>query len=206
MRQNARTQFYGMGAMAAGLAPAMASRRWATPSTVRMPAISNAGGAGNGGGTPPPPRPALPRRNDGKGPLLPIVHPNFTSTRTKEDVTQQMAMKVSNTLVANPALIPQYLSAGQNRFSSRGFWAQRIVFGLAVENAIATGAAPTGMLIHTGHIRPYVRGGADFVGAPGTPWAGALIQITSVPGYDTHVEKSAPETIWGLYPSLLKPF
>ena len=50
MRQNARTQFYGMGAMAAGLAPAMASRRWATPSTVRMPAISNAGGAGKAAG------------------------------------------------------------------------------------------------------------------------------------------------------------
>ena len=75
------------------------------------------------------------------------------------------------------------------------------MFGNAVERALAEGSAPTGLILHTGDIRPAPRGGPDFIGARGTPYEGLLIQITTERGYYTHAEKSPPNTVWGLYPT-----
>jgi len=112
-------------------------------------------------------------------------------------------VRVAARLNANRAAVPNYLDHEWERQAWRSGvpWAMRIVFGNAVERALARGAAPTGLLIHTGDIRPFQRGGPDMIGAPGSPLEGLLFQATSEPGYWTHVDKSAPETIWGLYPT-----
>ncbi|MCX4791589.1 hypothetical protein OG369_37480 [Streptomyces sp. NBC_01221] len=144
---------------------------------------------------------AQPPKNPGEGKVhLPIVNPHFAD-HAPEAKFQQATVRVADRLRSNPATIPSHLTPGENRLSSLGPWAQRIVFGNAVERALANAVAPTGLLLHTGDIRPAPRGGPDFTGAPGTPYEGLQFQVTSERGYWTHVEKAAPETIWGLYPA-----
>jgi hypothetical protein len=147
------------------------------------------------------PPPAPPSNSSGGNRRLPIVNPHFTPSITIADAFQGATLKVSDRLNANRALIPNYLEPWQRRFASRGPWAERIVFGNAVEEALAIGTAPTGLLIHTGNIRPFLLGGPDFIGTGGTPYGGLLFQVTASPQYRDHFENSAPGTIFGVYPS-----
>jgi hypothetical protein len=139
-------------------------------------------------------------KDDGIGKRrLPIVNPHFSDNRPQDRI-QGATVAVATKLQNNKPLINNYLTPGESLFSGLGPWAQRIVFGNAVERALAEGSRPTGLLIHTGDIRPAPRGGPDLIGAPGTPYEGLLVQVTSEKGYWTHVGKAAPATVWGLYP------
>lgn len=152
-----------------------------------------------GSDKPPPPPPGPPPPS---GPRLPILNPHFEPSITPEDAFQGLTENVFSKLDANRALISDYLSPGELQLSSYGPWAQRIVFGNALERAMAEGAAPSGLLIHTGGIRPFLLGGADFVGAPGTGLAGQNFQLTTVGQYmrGNHVANSPAGTNFGLYP------
>jgi hypothetical protein len=137
--------------------------------------------------------------------LLQIANPHFTPTKTEAVVFQSFAERVAAQLQANPSLFSSYLSAGEQGFTARGFWAERIKFGNAVERAMADASAPSGLLIHTGEIRPFTLGGADFVGAPGSPLEGLRFQVTSVAGFEWHFLNSPEGTIFGIYPPYARP-
>jgi RHS repeat-associated protein len=158
-------------------------------------AFAGKGGGSGGSGTPPSPPPPSGRR-------LPIVNPHFEPTISPEDAFQGLTMNVYSKLNANRPLIADNLTLSQQQFSTAGKWAERIVFGNALENAMAKGAAPTGLLTHTGGIRPFLLGGADFTGAPGTPYAGLNFQLTTEKQYmrGYHVLNSPEGTLFGLYP------
>ena len=131
---------------------------------------------------------------------LPIVNPHFTPTKSAADVFQGFTENVAGRLQANPRLFSKYLSPSEQRFVSRGLWAERIKFGNAVERAMAETSEPSGLLIHTGEIRPYNLGGADFVGARGTAFEGLEFQVTSENGFGSHFANSPEGTIFGIYP------
>ncbi|MFC7761074.1 hypothetical protein ACFQY4_25865 [Catellatospora bangladeshensis] len=121
--------------------------------------------------------------------------------RPVQEVFQGATDLVDAKLRPNPTLAGQYMEPYERDWGGLGLFGQRMAYGHAVERALARGAAPTGLLIHTGDNRPLVRGGPDFVGAPGTPFAGMEFQVTTQGGYYTHVYKAAPGTYWGLYPT-----
>jgi hypothetical protein len=148
----------------------------------------------------PVPPPWSPRGDFGVGKLrLPIVDPHFMPTKSVGEAFQGATVRVATRLTGNQPLISNYLSPGQIRLATFGPWAQRIVFGNAVERALAQGSAPTGLLVHTGDIRPFPLGGPDFVGADMTPFAGFRFQVTTQLQWDRHWENDAPGTIYGLY-------
>jgi hypothetical protein len=133
-------------------------------------------------------------------PLAPHQHFSDHKTKSPEKIIQAVTVKVSDTLRANPPLISTHLSVGQRRFAALGRWAQRIVFGNAVENAIAKVTEDSGLLRQTGHIRPFKLGGHDFEGIG--PWKKLGFQITSEKGYISHLKKSPHGTLFGLHKGL----
>ena len=135
----------------------------------------------------------------GGGGRLPLVHPHFETTIPPEQAIRVPPNKLPPSSMLTGLLSTTTSPQGNNfRRMAPGRSAS---FGNAVERALAESSAGTGLLIHTGDIRPAPLGGADFVGAPGTPYKGLQIQITTEPGYWTHVDAAPADTIWGLYPS-----
>ena len=68
--------------------------------------------------------------------------------------------------------------------------------------SLAAAAKPTGLIIHTGDIRPAPLGSPDFIGALGTPYAGLNFQVTTQAQYlKNHLVNSQVGTIFGLYPT-----
>ena len=146
------------------------------------------------------PLPPGPPKDSGAGKRhLPLVNPHRSDNRPQDRI-QGATENVAAKLQANKPLINRYLTPSESKLAGLGPWAQRIVFGNAVERALAEGSRPTGLLTHTGDIRPAPRGGPDLTGVPGTPFEGMLVQITSEKGYWTHAGKVDPATTWGLYP------
>jgi RHS repeat-associated protein len=133
-------------------------------------------------------------------PLAPNQHFPGHKTKSPEQIIQAVTVKVSNTLRANQPSISNHLSEGQIVVASFGRWGQRIVFGNAVENAIAKSTKVTGFLEQTGHIRPFKLGGHDFEGRG--PWAGLGFQITSVKALESHIKKSPLGTLYGVHRGL----
>ncbi|SCG64002.1 SpvB/TcaC N-terminal domain-containing protein [Micromonospora humi] len=154
------------------------------------------GGSGGGGGD----TPGYRRNADGKVQLN--VLPGATvPQRDVQQVFQGAVSQVDARLRMDPVLAGKYMRNYERDWGGLGLFGQRMAYGHAVERALAAGAAPTGLLIHTGDNLPLIRGGPDFVGAPGTPFAGKEFQVTTQSGYYTHVYKAAPGTYWGLYPT-----
>jgi hypothetical protein len=129
---------------------------------------------------------------------LPIVNPHFDPSVSPATAFQGATESVASKLIADAKLIATHLELHQNAFAAKGPWAQRMVFGNAVENALAKSTATTGLLKHTGGIRPYVKGGPDFVGQG--PWSGLNFQVTTRLQYmNDHLANSPPGTLFGLY-------
>jgi RHS repeat-associated protein len=133
---------------------------------------------------------------------LPVLDGPVTFTQTPAEAFQGLTDKVAARLRANPKLIADLnlLTASEQRLAAKGPWAERIVFGNAVERGMELAARPTGLLVHTGDIRPMLLGGPDFIGAPNTPFAGSEFQVTTPGQYmRNHLENSALGTIFGLH-------
>lgn len=134
---------------------------------------------------------------------LPVVGGHFSghSKKSPEQLIQGAVEPISNRMRSNPRLMSLHLTKGQIGLSYLGRWAQRIVFGNAVENALANSTRHTGILEQVGHVRPFKLGGPDFVGKG--PWSGLNIQITSIKQLETHMENQAYKgTIYGVHQGL----
>lgn len=129
---------------------------------------------------------------------LPIVNPHFSPTKSIEDVFQAATEQVGKKLQAKPSIIPEFLEGWQSDFAARGPWAEKIVFGNAVERALAQSTSGSNLLKHTGDIRPFMKGGADFVGLG--PFKGKLFQVTTWKQMlKDHIVNAADGTIFGIY-------
>lgn len=117
---------------------------------------------------------------------------------------QQLTMEVFNKLNNNRLLIPKYLKPHEIELAAKAPWLERVVFGNAMERAIANAIAHKGIWNHTGDIRPAPLGGADFMGRPGTRTEGHSAQVTTKNQYlKDHLANGAAGTIFGLYPTYI---
>ncbi|RWO50943.1 MAG: hypothetical protein EOS11_02095 [Mesorhizobium sp.] len=136
---------------------------------------------------------------DGKRRLELLPGQHFVPNKSVAEAFQGFTTRVASKLEASPSRTASYLTPSQNKFAAYGPWAEKIVFGNAVENAMARAAGPVGFLDHTGNIRPFKLGGADFEGVRGTPWAGYYFQVTTEKQWYKHWMNDAPGTIYGTY-------
>ena len=155
---------------------------------------------------PPPPPPTSTLASAAAGPRrLPIVNPHFDPIVTPAEAFQGATESVANKLMANPPAIARHLEPWRIKLAEKGLRGQQMVFGNAVERALAEATEGNGLLEHTGDVRPLVKGGPDFVGQG--PYSGLKFQVTTRLQYlRNHLVDSAPGTLFGLYDSPTRPF
>jgi RHS repeat-associated protein len=132
----------------------------------------------------------------------PLVDWHYDPAMTPQEAVQDLADMVHAKLTGNRALISDYLSDSEIQFAARGPWAERMVFGKALERAMGEAAAPSGLLVQTGDALMNQKGSPDLMGLPGTPFQGLEFQVTTVNQYRRGVHESKDGTLFILHNGL----